>query len=63
MGVGGALPVAKRELLAGIDALPADARFAVILYNRQAEPLTLGGLSGSGPRHRSEPRRGRPPGG
>jgi hypothetical protein len=46
MGTGGALPVAKRELLAGINALPADARFAVILYNRQAEPLALGGQSG-----------------
>jgi von Willebrand factor type A domain len=46
MGIGGALSVAKRELLAGINALPADARFAVILYNRQVEPLSLGGEAG-----------------
>src|SRR5205807_897566 len=46
MEIDGALPVAKRKLLAGINALPADARFAVILYNRQAEPLALGGQAG-----------------
>ena len=46
MGLSGALPVAKRELLAGLDALPADCRFAVILYNRQAEPLRVGGPAG-----------------
>jgi hypothetical protein len=45
MGTSGALAIAKRELLAGIAALPADAQFAVILYNRQAEPLDLGGPS------------------
>jgi hypothetical protein len=37
MGLSGALPVAKCELLAGLDALSADSRFAVILYNRQVE--------------------------
>jgi hypothetical protein len=46
MGLSGALAVAKRELLAGLDALPADRRFAVVLYNRQAEPLGAGGRSG-----------------
>ncbi len=44
MGLSGALPLAKRELAAGLDALPADCRFAVILYNRQAEPLGAAGL-------------------
>ncbi len=42
----GALAVARRELRDGLAALPADARFAVILYNRQAEPLALGGRTG-----------------
>jgi len=46
MGLSGALPVAKRELLAGLDTLPADCRFAVILYNRLAEPLSAGGTAG-----------------
>lgn len=46
MGLSGALAVAKRELLDGIDALPADARFGVLLYNRQAEPLSPGGQTG-----------------
>jgi hypothetical protein len=41
MGLSGALPVAKRELLAGLDALPADSRFAVILYNREVESAGL----------------------
>jgi hypothetical protein len=49
MGLSGALPVAKRELRDAIDALPADTRFAVILYNRQAEPLTLDGQIGLAP--------------
>ena len=53
MGMGGALSIAKRELLAGIDALPDDARFAVILYNGLAEPLTLGGQSGLVPATRA----------
>lgn len=53
MGIGGALSIAKRELLAGIDALPDDARFAVILYNRLAEPLVLGGQSGLVPATRA----------
>jgi hypothetical protein len=46
MGMSDALPLAKRELLAGLDALPADAHFGVILYNRQAEPLRPEGQAG-----------------
>jgi hypothetical protein len=46
MGLSGALPVAKRELLDGIDALPAGTQFGVILYNRKAEPLSLDGSAG-----------------
>ncbi len=46
MGLSGALAIAKRELLAGVDSLPRDARFAVILYNRQSEPVHIGGQIG-----------------
>jgi hypothetical protein len=46
MGLSGALPVAKRELLAALDVLPAEAHFAVILYNRLAEPLSPDGHAG-----------------
>jgi hypothetical protein len=46
MGLSGALPVAKRELLAALDVLPTEAHFAVILYNRQAEPLSPDGRAG-----------------
>jgi hypothetical protein len=46
MGLSGALPVAKRELLAALDALPPEAHFAVILYNRLAEPLSPDGHAG-----------------
>jgi hypothetical protein len=46
MGLSGALAVAKRELLTGLDALSPDARFGVILYNRQAEPLCPDGQTG-----------------
>jgi hypothetical protein len=46
MGLSGALPVAKRELLGGLAALAEDAQFAVILYNRQAEPLSLDSSAG-----------------
>ncbi len=46
MGFGGGLAVAKRELLAGIEALPREGRFAVILYNRQSESLSVGGQTG-----------------
>jgi hypothetical protein len=41
MGLSGALAVARRELLAGLDALPPEAQFGVILYNRQAESIGL----------------------
>ena len=43
MGLSGSLEVARRELLASLETLPAEARFQVILYNRQAEPLLLEG--------------------
>jgi hypothetical protein len=43
MGLAGALDVARTELLAGLRALPAEACFQVILYNRRAEPLCVGG--------------------
>jgi len=46
MGLSGALAVAKRELLAGLDTLTPDVHFAVILYNRQAEPLHIDGQTG-----------------
>ncbi len=39
----GALEAAKRELLASLERLPAAARFQIIVYNRQAEPLHVGG--------------------
>ena len=43
MGLNGGLAAARRELLASLARLPADCRFQVILYNRFAEPLPLGG--------------------
>jgi von Willebrand factor type A domain len=46
MGVSGALAFARHEVLAGIEALPDDARFAVIFYNRQAELLSPDGQTG-----------------
>jgi hypothetical protein len=46
MGVSGALDAARRELLAGLEALPPDAEFQVIFYARDAEPLDLGGGTG-----------------
>jgi hypothetical protein len=46
MGLNGALAAARRELLASLDRLPADARFQVIVYNRTPEPLRLGGRTG-----------------
>jgi hypothetical protein len=45
MGLHGALETAKRELLSSLEYLPATARFQVIAYNRQAEPLRVGGRS------------------
>ncbi len=36
----GALLLAKRELLASLDQLPPDARFAVVFYNMKANVLT-----------------------
>ncbi len=46
MGLNGALARARRETLAGLARLPEGACFQVILYNRQAEPLRVGGRSG-----------------
>lgn len=43
MGLNGALERVKHELLASLARLPADVRFQVILYNRSAQPLILGG--------------------
>jgi hypothetical protein len=43
MGVSGALIAACRELLASLRRLPAGARFQVIAYNSQAEPLRING--------------------
>jgi hypothetical protein len=43
MGEHGALEAACRELLTSLAHLPATARFQVVLYNRSASPLLLGG--------------------
>lgn len=41
MGLNGALTAVKRELLSSLEQLPSEARFQVIFYNRQTEPLVL----------------------
>jgi hypothetical protein len=43
MGLNGGLSAARREVLAALDRLPESTRFQVILYNREATPLRLGG--------------------
>jgi hypothetical protein len=43
MGLRGALDIAKRELLASLQRLAADTRFQIIIYNRHAECLRIGG--------------------
>lgn len=45
MGLGRspAWDVARAEVRAALATLPPEARFQVVLYNRQAEPLTIGG--------------------
>jgi hypothetical protein len=43
MGPSGALAAARRELLACLQALTPSTRFQVIPYNKQADPLLLGG--------------------
>jgi hypothetical protein len=43
MGLNGGLSAAKREVLASLGKLPESTRFQVILYNREATPLRLGG--------------------
>ena len=46
MGPSGALNRARAELLVSLQALPATARFQVILYNCSAQPLRLGDGAG-----------------
>jgi hypothetical protein len=43
MGLRGALGLAKQELLASLEKLPAETRFQIIIYNRLAECLKIGG--------------------
>ncbi|MBY0522934.1 MAG: hypothetical protein K2R98_06030 [Gemmataceae bacterium] len=43
MGECGRLDLARRELLASLAKLPAEVRFQVIAYNRNADPLHIGG--------------------
>lgn len=43
MGLRGALETAKRELLARLEHLSPSTRFQVIFYNREAQPLKIGG--------------------
>jgi hypothetical protein len=49
MGLNGSWAAAKRELLASLQNLPADARFQVVLYNRSAEPLHIEGTANLAP--------------
>jgi hypothetical protein len=49
MGLNGTLDIVKRELLSSLSKLPADARFQVVFYNRQVEPLRIGADSGLHP--------------
>jgi hypothetical protein len=44
MGLGGALDLARRELLASLERLPSSARFHVLVYNSTATPLLPGWL-------------------
>jgi hypothetical protein len=43
MGPNGGLAAARRELLASMEQLPAAARFQVVVYNRSAAVLPIGG--------------------
>src|SRR5262249_4996728 len=43
MALNGALAVARRELCRCLEGLPETARFQVVVYNRHAETLPLGG--------------------
>jgi hypothetical protein len=43
MGRNGALEAAKRELLASLELLPPETWFQIIAYNRDAQPLRIGG--------------------
>lgn len=46
MGLRDAFNRARRELLATLEQLPPTARFQVVAYNRQAEPLWINGQAG-----------------
>jgi hypothetical protein len=43
MGLNGTLDAARAELLRSLESLPSEARFQVVLYNREAAPLAVGG--------------------
>ena len=43
MGLNGSFETAKRELLRSLASLPVSVRFQIIAYNRDAEPLLIGG--------------------
>src|SRR5579885_3285784 len=49
MGINGGLAAARQELLASLERLPETSRFQVILYNRAAEPMAIGGQTGLTP--------------
>ncbi|HVS37456.1 MAG TPA: hypothetical protein VMS17_17975 [Gemmataceae bacterium] len=46
MGFHGALARARREVLASLHRLPSAARFQIIAYNHEAEPLSIAGRTG-----------------
>lgn len=46
MGLHGALALARREVIASLRRLPPTARFQIIAYNREAEPLAIDGRAG-----------------
>ncbi len=46
MGPGGAFEAARAEVVAALEALPAEAHFQVVLYNHRAEPLPFRGNVG-----------------
>ena len=45
MGLNGSFDLAKQELIASLERLPAETQFQVIAYNRTAEPLRIDGRS------------------
>jgi hypothetical protein len=55
MGLHGSFEIAKRELLASLERLPAQTRFQVVVYNRTAEPVHLdsgAALAQASPEHK-----------